>query len=411
LYSIPLFLRRHPKENRCHVLTINSRLIIPIVLCAILGGYAGHLIAEEWSGSLPPHGILVGAVAGGLLGFTIGLYLQQQKRRWIAAAILTFLLILAYAIGGPWDALLAAASVFIAFFTSAAILRELYGGDEITAFKHHLRILFAARGEWLIVENGKVVIPKGKGPHLGPLRVVVKPGNAIVMEAGSKITRICGPAIFQSNNYEYVKDILETTRLRRTAAVSDALTRELVPVIVDITYIYGVDVSDETIRGENGSVTHADGSQGLTADELNTLRDLVTTMPTWQQDIHSIVSAAIREVVAGQTYSDLVGRRDYMVIESLVHAGVRRRTNFLSIRVDSLRITRVSPASEILEALSEGERVRTREQAAGDAWRLAMTAIAAGYRAATGGQNMSPSRLSEREQSARISSERYVKTS
>ena len=245
------------------MIVINHRLWGPILLLALVGGVIGFFFEQSNPGVLEPHAAAVGAVAGALLGFPVGLFMQQQKRRWVAGAALAVILIIAYSFGGPWDALLAAASAVIVYFVSAAVLRDLYGGDEMAAFWHHLRILFASRGGMLIVEEGKIALPAGKGPHMGPMRVIIKPGNAVVMESGSRTTRICGPSVFQSNNFEYVKQVLDIRRIRRSALVKDIMTEDLVPIVAEVAYVVGIDLSPETMRGENSSVTLPDSSQGM----------------------------------------------------------------------------------------------------------------------------------------------------
>lgn len=361
------------------MLVVNYRLWGPILLLSIAGGVLGYFFEQQSPGVLSPHAALVGAVAGAVLGFPIGLLFQQQKRRWVAGAALAVILIIAYAYGGPWDALLAATSAVIVYFVSAAVLRDLYGGNEMEAFWHHLRILFAARGGMLIIEEGAVTVPAGKGPHMGPMRVIVKPGNAVVMESGSRTTRICGPSVFQSNNFEYVKAIYMLNRERRSITLTDVMSNDLVPVEAELTYVCGIDVSQRTIRGENGSISHSDGSQGITETELQTLKNLVTAVPDWKPYLHAITRSAIREIIAQKTYDDLIQISNYGELASQIQERIRRRTAILGIRVDSVRLLRISPPEQVRTALSEAEGIRTRERAAALAWRESIQLIAEGY--------------------------------
>ena len=364
------------------MLVINHRLWGPILLFAIAGGLLGYFFEEQYPGVLAPHAALVGAVAGAVLGFPVGLLFQQQKRRWVAGAALALILIAAYAYGGPWDVLLAAASAVIVYFVSAAVLRDLYGGDEMEAFGHHLRILFAARGGMIIVEEGKIAIPSGKGPHMGPMRVIVKPGNAVVMESGSRMSRICGPSVFQSGNFEYVKQVLDIRRVRRSLQVKDIMTEDLVPVVADVTYVVGIDISPETLRGENGAVILSDKSQGLTDSELSALHGVLTRIPSWQEFVQDVVSGAVREVLATEKYGKAIRSNDYSGLTNHIHSKVRSRLAGRGIRVESTQLNRISPAPVLVDALASSEGIKTREKAAGEAWQMAITAISLGYRIA-----------------------------
>jgi hypothetical protein len=361
------------------MLVINHRLWGPILALALVGSVIGLFYEQQYPGALQPHAAVVGAVFGAVLGFPAGLFLQQQKRRWVAGAALALILIVAYAFGGPWDALLAAASAVIVYFVSAAVLRDLYGGDEMEAFSHHLRILFAARGGIMIVEDGKVTVPSSKGPHMGPMRVIVKPGNVVVMESGSRVTRICGPSVFQSGNFEYVKQVIDARRVRRSVHVKDVMTRNLVPIVADVTYVAGIDLSPETIRGENGSMIHPDKSQGLTATELAALRGILIRLPNWQDMVQEVVMAAIREILATERFNEAISSDNYGDLTNRIHTRVRTRLAGHGIRVESTQLTRVSPDPLLVEALASSESTKAREKAAGEAWQMAITAISLGY--------------------------------
>lgn len=366
------------------MLVINSRFWIPIVAFASLGGLAGYLTDTYSPGMLPPYATVAGILLGGALGLSIALYLQQQKRRWIVGALLVVVISASYGTGGIWDAMLALATVGITFFISSAILKDLYGGNDIEAFQHHLRILFAARGGLVIVEKGKITLPSEKGLILGPRRIIVKPGNIVVMESGSKITRICGPSIFQSKNFEYIREVYDVSRERKSITLQNLLTEDLVPITIELTYVYGIALSTQTMRGENGSLSHKDGSQGLTQSEMESLRNLITTVPRWQQYVHDVFSGAAREVVGATTLRNLTALGDYGTTANRIQDKARRRLTILGIRIDATRLIRVVPAPQILDAYEDAERVKIRELAGGEAWRLAMNAIAAGYKKATG---------------------------
>lgn len=204
------------------------------------------------------------------------------------------------------------------------------------------------------------------------------------MESGSKITRICGPSIFQSKNFEYIREVYDVSRERKSITLQNLLTEDLVPITIELTYVYGIALSTQTMRGENGSLSHKDGSQGLTQSEMESLRNLITTVPRWQQYVHDVFSGAAREVVGATTLRNLTALGDYGTTANRIQDKARRRLTILGIRIDATRLIRVVPAPQILDAYEDAERVKIRELAGGEAWRLAMNAIAAGYKKATG---------------------------
>jgi hypothetical protein len=368
--------------RRLSVLTINPRIVIPALGLALLGMFIGNLAQARWPDRVQPHGVVTGAIAGILLGLLLGLYLIQQRRRWIAVAVIALLLIIAYVFGGPWNALFVAAAVFITLFISAGILRDLYGGNELEAFRHHLRIWLSMRGGFVVVSNGSIVVPTSPGPHFGPKLIIVRPGNAVVMVNGATISRICGPSIFMSANFEYVSSVLPIERQRRLLSMRDVLTQSYDPVGVQLTYVYGIDISAATIRGNSARTVLPDGARGLTEAEFDRLSNLVTVTPAWDVQVNRILQGATRNALALHEYTALTSlsyRRLAREIKLLADEQMRE----IGCCLDSVTVAEIAPAPEILDAHVDGVRIRTRHHAEGEGFRLAIVSVAVGYSEAT----------------------------
>ena len=84
---------RSQQSHRTRSGPSSERLWGPILLFALVGGVIGFFFEQSNPGALEPHAAVVGAAAGALLGFPAGLFMQQQKRRWIAGAALALILI------------------------------------------------------------------------------------------------------------------------------------------------------------------------------------------------------------------------------------------------------------------------------------------------------------------------------
>ena len=365
------------------MLPFNPKIVSCTVLLAVLGGLIGTWAQNTSPELVRPHGTMVGVIAGALFGLTLGLFWVHQRRRWIAAAVVTLLLVLAYAFGGPWAAMLTAGAIAITLFASASILRDLYDGNEFEAFGHHMRNWFSMNGGVVVVDGGAIVVPATKGPHFGPRLVIVRPGNAVVLTLGSAISRICGPSVFQIDNFEYISRILPLTEQRRSLTVQNVMTTDHFPVDVTLTFTYGIDVSNDTIRGQNARTIAGGKSTGLTSSELNQLQRLISLAPEFEQEIRTIVQGATRNMLARMRYDQLLAINNYQLFATQIITLARNQTDQMGLRLLRIAIGSVSPRAEVVEAMVEAQRIRSRYAADSDGIRDAITNIAAGYRAAT----------------------------
>jgi len=367
--------------RRLSVLTINPRVAIPALGLTLLGMFLGILAQERWPGRVEPHGAVTGAIAGILLGLVLGLYLVQQRRRWIAVAVIALLLFVAYGFWGAWNTLFVAAAVFITFSISASILSDLYNGDVREAVRHHLRIWLSMRGGFVVVENESVVIPTSPGPHFGPKLVIVRPGNAVVMVNGSTMSRICGPSVFTSADFEFVSRVVSIERKRRTLTLTDVLTRPHDPVSTQLTYVYGIDISAESIQGRNGHIRLPNGAQGLTDLEHERLMRLLTITPSWDQEVNRILQGATRNAIAMYDQEALLGvnyRRIARQIGLLAVEPIRA----IGCKLEAVTVSYIAPLPETIDAYMDGVRVRAQQWAEGEGFRLGIVQVAAGYREA-----------------------------
>lgn len=364
------------------MLTINPRVAISVLLVTLIGLGIGTWADDQWPNALGIPAVVVGVGAGIMFGFALGLYIVHQRRRWIAVAALATFLLIVLVSGGVGSTVLAIASIVLTFVVTAGVLRDLYGGSEIAAIKNQLSIMTSIRGGFVVVTGGKIAVPSTQPPHLGPKLVIVRPGNLVVMINGGAISRICGPSVFMSKNFEYVGDVIVIEKQTKTLSIGEVVTADIDPVTVQVRYNYGVKISEATIRGENGGVVHGDDSRGLTADELATVRNVIARNPRWAQDIHAHVESAVRSMVAQCEYHQLVGANHYQRLVRRIGYAIEKPIADLGGLVESVNVVNITPNSDLLSAHIEGQRTRNIEFAKGDGFRMAITEIAKGYRTA-----------------------------
>lgn len=362
--------------------TINPKVIIPSLLLAILGGFIGNWADQNAPGAFQVPSIVVGAAAGAMFGLALGLYMVHQRNRWIAVATLAAFLLIVLYFGGIISTLFALAAIVVTFAVTAGVLRDLYHGSTKEAIKNQLSVMTSIRGGFVVVNEGKIVVPTSHSPHPGPKLVIVRPGNAVVMINGGSTTRICGPSVFMSKNFEYVGEVLRIDRHHKNLPISEVVTSDIDPVAVQVGYYYGINVSEQTIRGENGNIVHGDGSRGLTAEELKLLRSLVTLNPKWETALHAQVESTIRGLISQCGYEQLIGANHYQRLARKIVYTMADHVTELGAVVESVSVVQITPNTALLDAHIEGQRTRSLDSAKGEGFRLAITEIAQGYRLA-----------------------------
>lgn len=314
------------------------RVLSSVLILSTIGYTLGYWLDSNVPGVFGIPGSIAGSVAGALLGLSLGLYLVAQRRRWIAIAALSGFITIAFAFGGCVTTLAMFGAILVTFSTSAGILSDLYNGNANEAIRHHFRLLISVGGI-TVIDNGRIMIPSTQPPHFGPRLVNVRPGNVAVMMNYGQVTRYCGPSVFRSNDFEYVSHVLPTTRVHRSILISDVLTIDRIPVDVDLSYNFGLAISNDTITGKNSDLEQVDGSRGLTNDEILVIRQHFESNFVDIQSFPEIVEGVTRSAIASaslQVYQD-----DYAKLASEIQSQVDVECKKQGVLVERVTITRL----------------------------------------------------------------------
>jgi len=363
------------------VLTLNMKVVGPLFVGAIVGAFVGYWVDTSTEYRFDAPSTIVGLIAGALFGLAIGLLLAHQRRRWIATAGLAAFLLFVFLTSGWITTGLAVAAIMVTFVVSAGVLRGFYGDDDVAAVKHHIQIWTSIRGGFVVVDDGRIVMPTTPKPHMGPKLIIVRPGNAVVMVNGSKITQICGPSVFKSENFEFVDDVIKLERSSHVQTIPEIVTASVSTVTLRLSYRYGINVSESTIRGETKNDA-PDAPRGLTPEEHANLRRVVAMHPKWEQEIERYIEGAVRGLLAQYEYDELVGNNHYQRLGRRISMLIAPHITELGCAVDLINVISVTPNPSLMDVHLEGQRIRQIQHAAGDGFRMAITSVAIGYREA-----------------------------
>jgi len=346
-----------------------------IALVAIVLGAAGWLLGSQFGREL------LGAVAGSIIAFPIGLFLSRRQRRWIAIALLAVWFVLSYLAGGWQGAFYAIAASGLTFFVSAAILTDLYGGGIFRALFYHLRLALGLLRGIQIIGDGKTMIPRDATEVMGPRVVIVGPNNAVILERGARQSRISGPGIFTSEQFEYAKRIYNLRPQQRELTFSDVLTEDLIVTTIEICVIYGVAVPDACKRGE-ADWTDRESQVIQQADSLTT---------DWEEGTLAAIEGSLRAAAGSRNLQNLVAGGGFGNLERDIQRLTVRRMRNWGIQLYEVVVRSVQPTQEVTEAtadqwVSNTQRETTRliEIGRADAMRQSLELIAQGYQVAKG---------------------------
>lgn len=182
--------------------------------------------------------------------------------------------------------------------------------------------VFRSARNYLIVENGEIVSEKPAGilSRLGgPGVLVIRPGNAVVLERGGKTTRVVGPGMHTLERFETIKKphagkgIIDLRPQERTDTLQKVLTKDGIPLTIEVSQSWRIEPKDVTDNRRPSML--AGGAP--TADLLGapehpvyetTVRKAVFGTPAagWTSTVPERGLSVLRDVVATCTLDEIL---------------------------------------------------------------------------------------------------------
>jgi len=190
-------------------------------------------------------------------------------------------------------------------------MHEWEGTTPRDAFDYLGSIIIGTGQPWVVVENGEVVGGKKRGIfHTlgGPGLVIVRPGNAVVLQRTGEITQIVGPGMHRVRRHEKVRRIVRLEPLWETKDVENVLTRDGVPLTARVGIGYGIESIEDTDRraGPPANRRVIEGDYPVYED---TLRKAVlnVTAAGWEVTAVAGCESQLRDIVGTYTLDQLFG--------------------------------------------------------------------------------------------------------
>jgi len=281
-------------------------------------------------------------------------------------AVLVGLVIGAASVWGMLEAVL---------YISSEFVLNLSTGIKVTrkeARQHLLDLLLQRQRSSMIAEDGQLVVksPAGLVKHLGgPGLIVVRPGNAVVLESVEGVSRILGPGADKLQPFEKVKEVVDLRPQEEEVTLSDILTKDQIPLTLHINISFQIEPRADT-EARPEFLTERKHFDQTIAGTYPVYQETVfkaayrVSKGGWRKATISALALALRDVVSGYNLDDLfeypkvalaqdIADSD-LVISTLgpqVQTELTERAQAWGIRVNHVDIVRVEMPEEIRETI------------------------------------------------------------
>lgn len=312
------------------------RSIIKILIAGLVGGAIGYSIGAVLEARQQEL-----TVAGFAFGALVAMWHNTKQRRWLIVGMLVVLYVLSYIEGGVIALLSALGATTLTFILSAVIVRHLYPGGEWEALVHHLKLALGLTRGFLIIQDGKIVVPaKSKGPLLGPHNLIIKPYYAATLERANRQSRIVGPDYVTTDPFEYVKNIIPIGRQQESFDVAHVLSKDCVPVTVTLNVTYHIDLPDEVVLG----------TKKLNPAQVAMLQAILLNTPDWKAHTRAAIKAATRKHCFKNELQNLLDPDRHANIQAGIQTDAQAACVAWHVVVGSILLENVQPPPEIKAA-------------------------------------------------------------
>jgi regulator of protease activity HflC (stomatin/prohibitin superfamily) len=185
--------------------------------------------------------LLLGLLASGLLYNLQGAGRMPASYEGLLLARLIVLLLT-----GLTSLLLTAVFFVITVYISSYYVLSMTISEEINiwhAFRSFIALVLDTQYDWLVVGGGREIKTREGGMLSklgGPGRIIIEPGNAVVLQKSGKITRVVGAGVVFTNRHEHIRQIFDLRNKFDSQTLNNVMTRDQIPLDVGIGIGYRI---------------------------------------------------------------------------------------------------------------------------------------------------------------------------
>jgi hypothetical protein len=217
-------------------------------------------------------------------------------------------------------------------FVSSEFVLGLTDGLKISraeAMRYLLDLLLQRQMPSLMIDEGRIVTeskPGLLGRLGGPGLLIVRQGNAVVVETVDGAYQVLGAGASTMGRFEKIKQIVDLRPQEDTAVVKDALTKDRISLVIQLGFSFQIEPkSDTDVRP--AALEERKHVEGVLTDTYPVYKESVfkavynAPKEGWQKETCAALIAAVRDVIFERNLDDLYDYPVSLLIENRYPSG------------------------------------------------------------------------------------------
>lgn len=255
--------------------------------------------------------------------------------------------------------------IVVGYFSSIYILAipEEEGLNFWDIFRSFVSLIFNIQYDWLRIEEGKITEVKEKGYlkswfSLG--KVMIRPGNAVVLERGGNITRICGPGVVVTNRGEKIRGntVFDLRPQFYLATLENVITSDRISLKIEV----GVGYRIRPAADPNATNVIRERNFNVFPVEEETIRRAAFNVNNWRGLAEGAVMNNLRDQIMAHRVDELftleaneeqprVNNRRIRIIELAAQEAINNIGQNLGIEITGVDIRQITLPDGIKDAI------------------------------------------------------------
>jgi regulator of protease activity HflC (stomatin/prohibitin superfamily) len=254
-----------------------------------------------------------------------------------------------------------------------------------TAFRSYVALVLNMQYFWLEVTEGKVIEIRQKGflkTWFSMGKIIVRPGNAVVLQKGGKITRICGAGVVPTTRNEFIRgNPIDLGPQFYVEQLKNVITADQVPLEIEVGISYKI---KPALNPDDPRVIK-EATYGVYPVEEKTLLDAAFKVKDWHILAQGAVKNNLRDQIMTYKVDDLfqmlpkgdtlrANNRQIREIEETAQNAVNGFATNMGIEITGVDIRQITLSGELQEAVkmrinaqAEAEAIHRIEQSRNNA--------------------------------------------
>jgi regulator of protease activity HflC (stomatin/prohibitin superfamily) len=241
-------------------------------------------------------------------------------------------------------------------FVSSEFVLGLTTGLKISrteAMRYLLDLFLQRQMPSLIIEEGRIVTesrPGLLGRLGGPGLLIVRTGNAVVIETADGGYQVFGAGTSTMGRFEKIKQIVDLRPQEDTAVVKDALTKDRIPLAIQLGFSFQIEPQSDT-DARPAALEERKHVEGVLADTYPVYKESVfkavynAPKEGWQKETCSALMAAVRDVIFERNLDDLYDYPVSLLTETRYPSGRAEQKPLVITKLEEAVQTRLAAAA------------------------------------------------------------------